>query len=127
MASEERLIELTEELLAWTRFANREALTKAWRQILADPRHLIAYELSDGTRSQKEVGDGSGLSQPSVSNLWQRWRRLGIARDRAGRAVHIARPSDLGLEIPEKPTATTTTKATPGTQSSEGGTPNAEP
>lgn len=96
----EREVELLEELVAWSRFANREALVRTWDTVLAEQRHLVAYELSDGTRTQKEVGEQSGLSQPSISGLWQKWRRLGIAREQEGRTVHIARPSDLGVALP---------------------------
>jgi hypothetical protein len=95
----ERTIGLLEELTAWTRFANREALIRLWRAVLVDPKHLAAYELSDGTRSQKQVGDAVGLSQPAISGLWQKWRRLGIARDVGGRIAHLARPTDLGVEV----------------------------
>lgn len=99
MNGQERLEELLEELVAWTRFANRETLVRLWATVLVDHRHLFAYELSDGTRSQKQIAEQSGLSQPTMSGLAQKWRRLGIARDVDGRTVHIARPSDLGLVI----------------------------
>ncbi len=102
MAEEDRMVTLLEELVAWTRFANREALVRLWREVLVDPRHLVAYELSDGTRSQKEVGDNSRLSQPTISALWQKWRRLGIVTDHKGRAAHLARPSDLGVDLPSE-------------------------
>jgi hypothetical protein len=99
MASgDDRLVELLEELVAWTRFASRTALIGLLDAEGKDAKHLLAFELSDGTRSQKQVGDLVGLSQPSVSLLWKRWRRLGIARDVGGRARHIARPTDIGME-----------------------------
>ncbi len=98
--SDEAIVALLEELLAWTRFANREALVRTWEKVLTDEKHLKAYELTDGTRSQKEVGDLCGLSQPTVSTLWQRWRRLGLTRDVGGKVRHIARPSDLGVPMP---------------------------
>jgi hypothetical protein len=98
--SDERVAELLDELVAWTRFSNRDALIKTWQKVLAETKHMIAYELTDGTKSQKEVGDQSGLSQPTVSGLWQRWRRMGLVREVGGRIRHIARPTDFGLEVP---------------------------
>jgi hypothetical protein len=101
-SEEERVIELLEELVAWTRFGARAALLEIWETVLKDDKHLLAYELSDGTRSQKEVGDAAGLSQPSVSGLWQRWRRLGVVRPSGNRVAHLASPSDMGMERAQK-------------------------
>ena len=98
MNGDERLVELMEELVAWTKFAHQEALITVWRKVLADEKHLVAYELTDGTRTQRDVAEGSGLSQPTISALWQRWRRTGLARELPGGKVrHLARPSDFGM------------------------------
>jgi hypothetical protein len=91
---------LLRELVAWTRFANRAALVDALRETMADPRHLRAFEATDGTKSQDEVAAFAGASQATVSGLWARWRRLGLADVTGGRAKHLVRPSDLGIEIP---------------------------
>ncbi|SRR5713226_5376090 len=105
--NEERLAPLLEELVAWTRFANRTALIQLLEAEVKEAKHLLAFEVSDGTRTQKRVGELVGLSQPTVSLLWKRWRRLGIARDVAGRAAHIARPTDIGMERAQQLVATT--------------------
>ena len=97
MDDKPRDIELLEELVAWARFANRQALITLLDQVLRDDQHLIAFELTDGRR-QQEVAEATGLAQPTISGLWQRWRRLGIAQDRGGRVFHLARPTDLGME-----------------------------
>src|SRR5438874_10718217 len=96
--AEERVASLLEELVAWTKFAARPAMLAAWESILGDDRHLLAYELSDGSRTQSQVAEAAKLSQPTVSGLWARWRRLGIARAQGKTVVHLARPSDLGME-----------------------------
>jgi hypothetical protein len=101
--TDETEIALLRELVAWTKFANRDAFVAAIRETMADPRHLRAFEATDGTRSQGEVATFAGVSQPTVSGLWARWRRLGLVEVSGGRAVHLARPSDLGLEIPDVP------------------------
>jgi hypothetical protein len=119
--NDERLLALMEELVVWTRFATRAAILAAWESILADDRHLLAYELSDGSRNQQQVADATGLSQPTISILWARWRRLGIARVQGKVVAHLARPSDLGMERAmrlsappakgRRPDATTTSEA----------------
>jgi hypothetical protein len=103
MSTEDRVAGLLEELVAWTRFANRTSLIAVWRVVLAEPKHFVAYELSDGQLSQKEVGDKAELSQPTISTLWIKWRRLGLARDVGGRTRHLARPSDYGIQPPGPP------------------------
>lgn len=99
--SKERQLELLEELVAWTRFANRDAVITLIKSVMQDPRHLRAFEATNGQRTQAEVGSFAGLKQPAVSGLWARWRRLGLVTDRGGPAQHLVRPSDLGLDIPE--------------------------
>jgi CRP-like cAMP-binding protein len=99
MSTDERYIGLLEELVAWTRLSARSGFIDLLKQSVNDPRHLKAYELSDGTRTQKEVADACGISQPTVSGLYAKWKRLGIVRDRGGRTSHLVRPSDLGIEF----------------------------
>jgi hypothetical protein len=94
---------LLRELVAWARFSNRQSLIDTIRATMADPKHLRAFEATDGSRSQAEVGTYAGLSQPAVSALWARWRRLALIELVAGKAKHLARPSDLGIEIPPLP------------------------
>jgi hypothetical protein len=105
------VIALLEELVAWARFSNRASLLETWDTVLADDRHVVAYELSDGTRTQKEVGDAAELSQPTVSILWTKWRKLGIVRVRGNRVEHIARPTDMGYERAAKLMAGSKAKA----------------
>jgi hypothetical protein len=100
---EEISIGLLREPVAWTKFANRDAFIAAIQKTMADPRHLRAYKATDATRSQDEVATFAGVSQPTVYRLRTRWRRLGLVEISNGRAAHLARPSDLGVEIPDGP------------------------
>lgn len=93
----DRIVELLEELLAYTRFTARPALAAALEDLLMDPKHFAAYRASDGSRGQKEVADLAGVSQPTVSNLWARWRRLGVVREIGGKAQLLVDPYDLGI------------------------------
>jgi hypothetical protein len=61
--------EIFRELLAWTRFAHRAAFVSTIKSVLSDPRHLLAYELSDGQTGQTTIAKECGLSQPTVSGL----------------------------------------------------------
>lgn len=103
-STDERSVHLLEELVAWTRFTARDALVRVLKEVLVESKHLAAYEFTDGTRTQKEIGDASGLSQPTVSTLWQRWKRLGIVREAAVGVCHLAHPADLGLSAEDQVT-----------------------
>lgn len=96
--------EILEELLAWTKFANNRALSETLTRVLDDSSAFKAYEASNG-RSQAEVASAAGISQPTVSRLWAKWRRLGLVRDVAGRSVHLTAPTDLGLVPPSRETS----------------------
>ena len=98
--TEER--ELLEELVAWARFQNRAAFVDVVRTVMSDPRHLRAYEATDGSRTQAQVATYAGLGQPTVSGLWARWRRMGLLLG-PERPKHILRPSDAGIEVPDLP------------------------
>jgi hypothetical protein len=101
MNNDQRIISLLEDILAWQRLAAREELLPFLQKVLADQKQLKAFDLTDGTRTQQQVATGAGLSQPAVSNLWAKWRRLGIVQDKNGKTVHIVKPSDYGLDVPE--------------------------
>jgi hypothetical protein len=96
-----QVVQLLDELLAWTRFTARPQLMETLGAVLKDPKHLRAYEATDGEAGQNEVASFAGLSQPGVSKLWARWTRLGLVVDRGKKPMHLVRPSDLGMEIPD--------------------------
>jgi len=99
MNNDERIIGLLEDLVAWARLSARDEMLPFLKEVLADPKHLKAFDLTDGHRTQQQVADGAGLSQPSVSLLWSKWRRLGILREKNGKPAHIVSPSDYGLDL----------------------------
>jgi hypothetical protein len=95
----DRTVALLEELVAWTRFAARGQLEALLRQTLVDERHQAAYEATDGERTQQQVADVAGLDQTTVSDLWARWRRLGIVRDVGRRPTRLVSLADFGWEV----------------------------
>ncbi len=91
--------ELLTELLVWTRFMARPALAESLTVVLKDPKHRLAYELTDGNRTQVEIGKVSGLDQTTVSDLWGKWRRLGLLNETTKRPARLISLVDLGWEI----------------------------
>lgn len=63
-------------------FAQGE-LEKRLAGVFDQPRELSVYELSDGERSTREIEEITGVAKDTVSDLWKKWHRIGIA-DTAG-------------------------------------------
>ena len=95
----DRVADLLEELLVWTKFMARPGLAAALEAALKEPRHRMAYELTDGSRTQGEVGKLAGLDQTTVSDLWAKWRRLGLLNATGKRPSRLVSLSDLGWDI----------------------------
>src|SRR5215510_13180271 len=66
-----RIVELLE-------FLNHEEFENALSDIFTSPRDRKIYELSDGTRSTRDIGKIINLDQKGVSNLWKKWAESGI-------------------------------------------------
>jgi hypothetical protein len=91
--------ELLAELLVWTRFMARPALAESLTHVLKDQKHRLAYELTDGNRTQVEIGKLAGLDQTTVSDLWGRWRRLGLLNETTKRPSRLVSLVDLGWDL----------------------------
>ncbi len=100
MDSDEKTLALIEELVALTRFTARDAMERALRATLRDERHQLAYELSDGSHTQTQVALAAGLSQSAMSDLWKKWRQMGLLTVRGTTNQHLVSLSDLGWDIP---------------------------
>lgn len=100
MASREE--ELLAEILVWTKFMARPGLSDSLTRVLQERKHQLAYEATDGSRTQTEVGKIAGLDQTTVSDLWSRWRRLGLLNDTGHRPARLISLSDLGWDLRAK-------------------------
>lgn len=98
MSNDEELM-LLRELVIWTRFLAREPLQRSLREVLTDPRHQWAYELTDGERTQTEIATAVQLDQTTISDLWAKWRRLGLLDDQGRRPSKLISLNDLGWDL----------------------------
>lgn len=91
-----------DEICMWLRFQNRPALKVLLEDVLRSKRDRLVYKLTNGSNSAKEIAQAAGVSQPRISQIWARWKELGIIMEEAGvqgRYRHICSLSELGLEI----------------------------
>lgn len=101
---QDKVIELLEEILKWTRFQGVQNLKAVLLDNLRSDKEKVAYQFSDG-RSSAEVSKVSGVTGMTVTNYWRRWFTLGIAQPSPkykGRFERAFSLEDLGIEIPSK-------------------------
>jgi len=100
---QDRMIELLEEILKWTKVTSVPQVKKLLSEVLQSDKAKIAYHFSDGLDS-KAVAKFAGVSHTAVTNWWKSWIRAGIAEPigaRGGeRAKRIFSLEDFGIEVP---------------------------
>lgn len=109
MATEDDLLVELREQTKWLRLLGLQALRPLLVEVLSSDKHKLAYELSDGTRTVRDIGKLAGMGPGTVSILWREWMAVGIcteSRLRAGRAQHVTPLSRLGIAVPGLPKGT---------------------
>jgi len=101
--------EILEEMLRWLRFTGmqeaRDVIDDALTNEDEDKEHdkRIAYELTDGTRSQRNIAEHISFSYRTVGRWQEQWAKLGIIDKRDGNYEHLIALEDLGLNCPPIP------------------------
>jgi len=74
----ERIVELLQEILKWTKFAGAREVRTALMNILETDQKRLIYHLSDGEHGSVEVGKAANVSDSTVRRYWESWTRSGI-------------------------------------------------
>ena len=99
---QDKVIELLEEILRWTRLQGVQNARAVLVDALKTDTLKVAYQLSDG-RSSAEVAKACDVSGMTVTTYWKRWFTLGIAQPSnryKGRFERTFSLEDFGIEIP---------------------------
>jgi hypothetical protein len=102
--SEERKIELLEELVKWVKVTSIPKVKATLEELTQTPEERRVYGLSDGKRTTREIEKLTGVGRNIISRLWKKWTRAGIAEPItiAGggiRAKSLFSFEDFGIEI----------------------------
>jgi hypothetical protein len=65
------------------------------QQIFDDPKQLLAYELSDGKRSTREIGSIVGVDQKTISTWWRGWKAEHAIVEKTGKRGQYERRLSL--------------------------------
>ncbi|MDD2665531.1 MAG: hypothetical protein PHD13_01935 [Methanocellales archaeon] len=99
----DRIIELLEEILKWTRFEGMQEVKNVLKIELDDDTKKIIYELSDGESSPKIAGMAKTAPQ-TVRRYWYKWSRMGLMEihpSHKKRFRKVFSLEDCGMEVPE--------------------------
>lgn len=99
----DRIIELLEEILKWTRFEGNQRVKEVLLHELDTDAKKIVYELSDG-RSSPEIAKVVDFIDETIRNWWKKWAKRGLTEvhpDYKLRFRKIFSLGDFGIEVPE--------------------------
>jgi len=115
---QDRMIELLEELVKWTKVTSIPHVKKLLLEILPSPEEKIAYQLSDG-KTSRDVAKQVNTGNATIARWWNKWMKAGIAepisvKGGGKRARRLFSLDDFGIEVPK------IAKASPETKTKEG-------
>jgi len=88
------------EILKWVRLEAAPNVKAALENMLTKAEHRRLYQALDGKKTQKQLAEAFGITQPRVSQLVTAWQRAGIVDEVApGKYARAFNLEDLGIEI----------------------------
>jgi len=97
--------ELLGEIVKWLRFSGMKQVKDTLNSTLNTGGKKLAYYLSDGKNTSTIISKYTGISQPTVSELWKGWLTLGLGEAiTASGGSRFRKSFDLkmfGIVIPE--------------------------
>ena len=92
------------EVGKWVRFQNVPRLRDIVVKELDTAQKKMAFELTDGQHSRRDIGKELGISDEAVRSWWDKWFQLAIVSEsetRKGRPEKIVSLGELGIEVPK--------------------------
>ena len=80
---EEQILEVLKQIEKWLKVTSIPKVKAILESTLTTPEERKVYHYSDG-RSQTEISALAKVSQPTVSNYWNKWAKLGIVHQSSG-------------------------------------------
>jgi hypothetical protein len=108
--NDSRIIKVLEEILMWTKVGMYPTVERMLQSQFksARPEERLAFELLDGTRSQKDVVAISKKSipeakiSPAALSAWvAKWEKLGLVRKNGNMVTRLFSLRDFGIDVPQ--------------------------
>lgn len=103
----EKIMNLLEDILKWTRIQGWREARKILLEILDDDVSKIVYHYSDG-RSSREIAEKTPVSYSTVVKYWEEWSKIRpeivepISVQRGTRYKKVFLLENFGISIPEE-------------------------
>jgi hypothetical protein len=98
----EKLNNTCSKTLELLEFSIGEELEEILTSIFPNPRDRRIYELTNGSRSTREIGKIIGLDQKGISKLWNKWSDLCIVESTGKLKPYKAKYTLIGLAVKHK-------------------------
>lgn len=103
MSEERTLEEMFSEFLKIYKFANHTQIMETLNSELSDEKNIKKkiYELSDGTRSTRDIQKMAGVTPPTITGYWKQWALTGLVvpAQRKGRYKAAFDLREYGLSV----------------------------
>jgi hypothetical protein len=90
--------------LKWVRLSGMSQLREIFDRTMRTDEEKLAYELSDGERSTRDIEKLTGIGRTKIGDLWKKWHRIGLmeksAKYEGKRMERSFSLLDAGIEIP---------------------------
>jgi hypothetical protein len=116
------LLEELREQTKWLRLLGLQALRPLLLEALTTEKHKQVYELTDGDRTIRQIGDQVGIAPGTVSRWWSQWISQGICDERQdvpGRARKLYSLTRLGIAVSMPNGKVLSSDATAGAENGE--------
>ena len=101
----DKIIELLEEILKWTKFQGWRNVKNILLETLKDDISKLIYHYSDGS-SSREIAEKALVSHATVLRYWKKWARIPIVEpviiQGKVRYRRMFPLEDFGIELPKK-------------------------
>ena len=75
------VLEIITEIRNMLRVSTYSDMRESLIRSIGSGAERAAYSLTDGQRTQSEIAKLVSVTQPSVSNWWKKWNKLGVSVD----------------------------------------------
>jgi len=99
---EQRIVELLEELVKWTKAANYDKLFNILRQVLKTERQRFIYQ-DTGIKSRDEIRKEYNIGPNKLTRLRDGWVKRGFLARKGGKYIRLFDLNDFEL-LPKKKT-----------------------
>ena len=104
MNENSKTIEILEEILLWMKY-DYSNIKERLREKLDSEGKIVAYELSDGERSVRDIAPYAGVHFTTIGSWWNNWFEEGLMEQTekygGSRYKRLCSLSKMGIKIPE--------------------------